>query len=196
MRQLKKVNEHKTFHKHILPILTMGILVGFNLSENSKTIIGKVNTSIKEIVFDSTLYIEFRADTAVVGACPIQKNGSFNISLKMNPSQSYDIFFKGLHQDELFVKSISTQDFDTTFLSVNLPYHHKKHFGKSICPKCKKHDQTIPVVYGLKVITVFSQHPPPYTTSEGYGRKEIFDGGFRLSEINPSYYCKRDRIKF
>ena len=55
----------------------------------------------------------------------------------------------------------------------------------SICPKCKKTDKTIPIVYGLILLQ-----------SEQQDGETIKLGGCVSRECDPNWYCKRDKYEF
>ncbi len=173
-----------------MTILTLGVAT----PKKETIFIGTVatDTKNKDIIFG--LYIEFRVDTLVIGRNIIQKDGTFKISATAD--KEFDIYYRAIGVGNTYVQTIKPTDKDTVSLTLKVPKEYKKHFGKTICPKCNKHDQTVPIIYGLKTIVIYTTDQPPYTTYDGYGMKEIYDGGCVTSDINPKFFCKRDKIKF
>lgn len=165
------------------------------MSPNKETIfIGTVKTDINKQDNVIGLYIEFRIDTLVIARSVIQQDGSFKISATAD--NEFDIYYKGVGVVDTYIQTIKPIDRDTVLLTFRIPKDYEEHFGNAVCPKCGKFDQTIPIAYGLKTIVVYEKDQPAYTTYDGYGKKEVYDGGCVTSEIAPKYYCKRDKIKF
>lgn len=57
---------------------------------------------------------------------------------------------------------------------------------KNACPVCNKQDEVIPIVYGLP--------DPILGEKEKQGKVQL--GGCVISDSDPQWYCKRDRIEF
>ena len=174
----------------ILTILTLG----FATPKKETIFIGTVTTDVKNKDNVLGLYIEFRIDEGVIARSIIKQDGTFKISAMAD--KDFDIYYRSLGIGATYVQTIKPTDQDTVLLTLKLPKNYKKYFGKTICPKCNKHDQTIPIVYGLKTIVVYTKDQPAYTTYDGHGKKEIYDGGCGTSDISPKFFCKRDEIKF
>lgn len=179
--------------KATLTILTI-LILGFSTPKNETIFIGKVTTDTKNKDNVMGLYIEFRIDTLVIAKNIIQQNGTFKISATAD--KEFDIYYRGIGVGDTYVQTIKPTDKDTVSLTFKIPKDYKKHFGKAVCSKCNKHDQTIPIIYGLKTIVVYTKDQPSYTTYDGFGKKEIYDGGCVTSDIAPKFFCKRDKIKF
>jgi len=180
----------KTLIIAILTILTFG----FVTPKNETVFIGKVTTSNENKDNIIGLYIEFRIDTLVIARNCIQQDGTFKISATSD--KEFDIYYRGIGVNDTYVQTIKPTDQDTVLLTFQIPKDYKKNLGKVVCPKCNKHDQTIPIIYGLKTIIVYENDPQPYTTYEGFGKEEIYDGGCSSSGFDAQWYCKRDKIKF
>ncbi len=183
-------NLMKTLTLTILTILTLG----FSTPKKETIFIGTVTTDTKNKDNIFGLFIEFRVDTLVIARNIIQQDGSFKISATAD--KEFDIYYRGIGVGDTYIQTIKPTDKDTVSLTFKVPKDYKKHFGKAVCPKCNKHDQTVPIIYGLKTIVVYTTDQPPYTTYDGYGKKEIYDGGCVTSDIDPKFFCKRDKIKF
>jgi len=57
---------------------------------------------------------------------------------------------------------------------------------KPVCPICKSHNTTIPIVYGK----------PMASTVKRAENGEIRLGGCRVGADSPRHYCKKDKIEF
>ena len=153
----------------------------------------KTDTENNDNIFG--LYIEFRVDTLVIARNIIQQDGTFKISATAD--KDFDIYYRGIGVGDTYVQTIKPTEKDTVSLTFKVPRDYKKYFGKAVCPKCNKHDQTIPIRYGLET-AIMVQH----ITSKGdtiytpYDNKKYYDGGCVTSDIDPKYFCKRDKIKF
>lgn len=141
------------------------------------------------------LHIEFRVDNLVIAKSILQQDGIFKISAKAD--KEFDIYYRGIGVENTYVQTIKPTDNDTVSLTFKVPKDYKKHFGKAVCPKCNKHDQTVPIRYGLES-TIVIQHVDSKgdTTLIPYDNKYYYDGGCVTSDINPKYFCKRDKVKF
>lgn len=180
----------KTLLLSLLTILTLG----FQTPKKETIFIGKVtiDSDIKDNIYG--LLIEFRVDTIAIARYTFQQEGNFKIAV--NADKAFEIFYRGPGISDTYVQTIKPTDNDTVLLNIKIPRDYKKHLGKIICPKCSKHDKTIPIIYGLKAIAVYEKNQPDYTTYIGSGKQEIFDGGCVTSEIDAQFFCKRDGIRF
>jgi hypothetical protein len=153
----------------------------------------RTDTKNKDNIFD--LYIEFRVDTLVIARGTLQQDETFKISATAD--KDFDIYYRGIGIGDTYVQTIKSTEKDTVFLTFKVPRNYNKHFGKTVCPKCNKHDQTVPIRYGLGTSIVF-QHIDSKgdTIRTPYDNKNYYDGGCVTSEVDPKYFCKRDKIKF
>lgn len=175
----------------VLTILTLG----FVTPKKETIYMGKVTTKVsdKDLLFG--LYIEFRVDTLVLARSVVQQNGTFKISATND--KQIDIYYLGIGVGDTYVQTIKPTDKDTILLTLEIPKNHKKYFGITICPKCSKHDQTVPIRYGFgNSIEILHVDSNGDTTFTPYDKKNYYDGGCVTSGIAPKYFCKRDKIKF
>lgn len=184
----------KLMTKATLTILTILTLV-FATPRKETIFIGTVTTDTKnkENVFG--LYIEFKIDTVVIARNIIQQDGTFKLSATAD--KEFDIYYRGIGVGDTYVQTVKPTDKDTVSLTFKVPKDYKKHFGKTICPKCDKHDQIVPIRYGLgSAIVIQHVDSKSDTTYTPYDKKNYYDGGCVTSDIEPKYFCKRDKIKF
>ena len=180
--------------KATLTILTI-LTLGFTTPKKETIFIGTVTTDTKnkENVFG--LYIEFKIDTVVIARNIIQQDGTFKLSATAD--KEFDIYYRGIGVGDTYVQTVKPTDKDTVSLTFKVPKDYKKHFGKTICPKCDKHDQIVPIRYGLgSAIVIQHVDSKSDTTYTPYDKKNYYDGGCVTSDIEPKYFCKRDKIKF
>ena len=175
----------------ILIVLTFG----FTTPKKETIFIGAITTDTKSKDNIFGLYIEFRIDSVVIARNIIQQDGTFKISATVD--KEYDIYYRGIGIGDTYVQTIKPTDKDTVLLTINVPKVYKRHFGKAICPKCIKHDQTVQIRYGLGSAIVL-QHVDINgdTTYTPYDKKNYYDGGCVISDFDPKYFCIRDKIKF
>lgn len=164
----------------------------FASAQNTTVFIGKVYTDRKnKAAISNGGLIEFKTDTLVT-AKEFVREGCFLISATTD--RALDIFYLETGAPDMYIQTVQPTIKDTVSLNFTISRRYKKRMGRAVCPKCNRHDQTIPIHYGMKTITVYN-NPPPYTTYDGFGRKEIYDGGCN-SHSSPKYRCKRDKINF
>lgn len=58
----------------------------------------------------------------------------------------------------------------------------------SVCPKCHNSDRVKPISYGLMIFESKKEVRKYY--------RKYYDGGCGLSKCQPSWYCKRDDLKY
>ncbi|HSD07016.1 hypothetical protein [Flavobacterium sp.] len=181
----------KTLSLTILTILTLG----FHIPKKETIFLGTVKTDTKNKDNIFGLYIEFRVDTLIIARNIIQQDGTFKISATAD--KDFDIYYRGIGVGDTYVQTIKATEKDTVSLTFKIPKDYKKHFGKTVCPKCNKHDQTVPIRYGLGssiiVRHINSQGDTIYTPKDN---KKYYDGGCVTSDIDSKYFCERDKIKF
>ena len=169
--------------------------MGFETPKKATIFTGTVTTDThnKNNIFG--LYIEFRVDSLVIASNIIQQDGTFKISVTAD--KKFDIYYRGIGVNDTYVQTTKPTDKDTVALTFKVPKDYKKHFGKTVCPKCNKHDQTVPIRYGLgSAIIIQHFDNKGDKTLKPYNNKNYFDGGCVISDIDPKYFCKRDNIKF
>ena len=177
----------------ILTILT-ALLLGFITPKKETIFIGTVTIDVKNK--DKILgFIEFKIDNLVIASNIIQEDRTFKISVTAD--KEMDIYFRSIGALDSYVQTIKPTENDTFLLSFKVPREYKKHFGEIVCPKCNKHDKTVPIVYGFHA-TILVRHVDSKgdTTYIPRDKKNYFDGGCNISDIGPKYYCERDKIKF
>lgn len=180
--------------KVTLTILTI-LTLGFTTPKKETIFIGTVTTKTENKGNVLGLCIELRIDTVVIARNTIQQDGTFKLSAPAD--KEFDVYYHGPGVRDTYVQSVKPTDEDTISLTFKLPKDYKKHFGKAICPKCNKHDQTVPIRYGLGSARVNQQiDSKGDTTYTPYDKKNYFDGSCVTSDIDPKYFCKRDNIKF
>lgn len=125
---------------------------------------------------DSVRHVEFSDET-----------GKFEFK-NLSPG-NYEISFSSIgYQDtsfkEIFVKRDTTINLEYVR---NCPYDES--INKNVCPKCHKKNAVIPILYGL-----------PYSKNgedpaKGNGKKFLL-AGCLVSDCDPNWYCRRDKIRF
>jgi hypothetical protein len=181
----------KTFTLTILTILTLG----YATPKKETIFTGTVTTDTqnKDNVFG--LYIEFRVDTLVIASNIIQQDGTFKISVTAD--KEFDIYYRGIGVKDTYIQTIKPTDKDIVAFTFKVPKDYKKHFGKTVCPKCNKHDETVPIRYGLgNAIVIQNIDNKGDKTHTPYDNKNYYDSDCVISNIDPKYFCKRDNIKF
>ncbi len=175
-------------------ILLAFLAIGLTTPKKKTVFIGTVSTESRYKDLLLGLQFEFRIDTIIIARNKILQGQSFKI--EVISEKEMDVYYRGVGVIETFVGTIKPTDEDTILMNFKIPKNYKKHFGKAVCPKCNKHDLTIPIKYGLKTIVVNTENKPTHKIYKSYGKKEVYDGGCATSDFNPKYYCKRDKIKF
>lgn len=78
-----------------------------------------------------------------------------------------------------------------TIIQLNVQFppecFYNKNVKQKICPLCKKKDKVIPILYGLTV-------PKTGVPTFKYGEYE--PAGCEISDCDPTWYCKRDNLRF
>ena len=180
--------------KLTLIILTIFTL-GFIIPKKNTVFIGTI-VSDEQIKNDlSGLIIDFRIDTLVIAQTVVEKDGAFKISLTAN--KEFDVYYRGIGIGENYASTIKPTEKDTLTFTFQIPRKYNKKYGKIVCPKCSKQDQTIPIRYGLGTEIVYRNvDKKGDTTYISYDKNTYYEGGCVHSEISPKYFCKRDKIKF
>lgn len=175
-------NLMKTLTLTVLTVLTLG----FVTPKKETIFIGTVTPDIKNKDNIFGLYIEFRVDTLVIARNIIQQDGIFKISTTAD--KEFDIYYRGIGVGDTYVQTIKPTDKDTVSLTFKVPRDYKKYFGKTVCPKCNKHDQTVPIRYGDGSAILVDGVP--------YDKKNYYAGTCITSDLDPKFFCIRDKIKF
>jgi len=76
---------------------------------------------------------------------------------------------------------------DTTDLEISFPSECKydSSFVSKKCPKCKKDDKSIPILYGYMDEASIKKDLTTYKV-----------GGCIVTDCQPRYYCKRDNLDY
>jgi hypothetical protein len=179
--------------KTTLTILTL-LTLGFTTPKKETVFIGTVTTDAEHKDDLLGLYIQFRVDTLVIGTNTIKQDGTFKISAVAD--KDIDVYYFGFGISAAYIQTIKLSDKDSVKLSIQIPIKYRKKFGKTVCPKCIKSDQTIPIRYGLGTSIVVQHINKGDTTYTPYDNKQYYDGGCIISGFDAKWYCKRDKIKF
>jgi hypothetical protein len=184
-------NLMKTLTLTILTILTLG----FSTPKRETIYLGRVtiNSEVKNDYLG--LFIEFRVDTVVIAKSNLKKDGSFKISFTTD--KEFDVYYRHLAGQDCFIQTIKPSDKDTVKLNFVFPTLYEKEINEVVCPKCNKHDQTIPILYrGQGSVELFelvdsigNKTFVPYDKTNYYA-------GCTFSRYDPKYFCKRDKTKF
>ena len=184
----------KPMKKLTLIILTIFTL-GFIIPKKNTIFIGTV-VSDEQTKKDITgLIIDFRIDTLVIAQSIVDKNGTFKISASAD--KEFDVYYRGIGIGENYASTIIPTEIDTLKFTIQIPRKYNKKYGKIVCPKCSRQDQTIPIRYGLGTEIIYRNvDKKGDTTYISYDKNNYYEGGCVNSEISPKYFCKRDIIKF
>jgi hypothetical protein len=182
-----------------MKLLTLIILatlaLGSKASKRETVFSGKISatSSMMPILFG--LNIEFRVDTFVIARAMVQQDGSFTISAPSNTG--FDMYYSGVGIRETYVQAIQPAIIDSVSLAFKLPKVYKKHFGKPVCPKCNKQNKTVSIRYGAEnAVRVQNIDENGHIILKPYDDKYYYEGGCISSDLDPMYFCKRDKIKF
>ena len=180
--------------KATLTILTI-LTFGFTGPKKETIFIGTVTTDPKNKDNVLGLYIEFRVDSLVVGRNIIERDGTFKI--KTSADKAFDVYYRGIGVDDTYIQTIKPTDKDTVLLTFKVPKDYKRRFRKTVCPKCNQYDQTVPIRYGSEsaIIVQYIDNKGD-TTYTQYDKRNYYAGDCVTSDIDPKYFCKRDKIKF
>jgi hypothetical protein len=175
-------------------IILIGIMVvAFNIPTDSIFLSGQLIQNPKNnLAYIQYLTVFIKSNNKILGKTISNANGIFSLTVNSKVIKSFDIFCTGVGMDTLFLASCNTFKSDTLKLTLITPPEYKKNFfGKIICPKCKKADMTIPIIYGESVVVEKIEKDGNETTNED----DAFNAGTCV-EMPARYFCKRDKIKF
>ena len=172
------------------------LMFGFSAPEKETVFKGRVILNSQDIDYSSIFIIEFRMGSTVIAETGIHKDGTYEINVKTN--KAVDVYYRGISIPRTYQQTTEPTSEDTILLDLTIPKDYKFLSGKAICPKCSKHDQTIPISYGLKAKVVYVKriHKKADTTLTTDYKNEYYDGGCTTSDIAAKYHCKRDKIEF
>lgn len=180
--------------KLTLIILTIFTL-GFITPKKNTIFIGTVISNEENKNDIAGLIIDFRIDTLVIAQSIVEENGKFKISA--SSAKEFDVFYRGIGIGENYATTIKPTENDTVKFTIEIPRKYKKKWRKAVCPKCSKHDQTVPIRYGLGTEIVYLQiDKKGDTTYISYDKNNYYNGGCVHSDISPKYFCRRDKLKF
>lgn len=169
-------------HYIIFIALLVTISFGFKSFTNPVFTTGRIKQKPK----DSSVYIErlvvfVRGDGEVLAKTITDNSGSFKLNFIPNQQKSFDFFCTGVGLDTLFIASYINFDSATPGLTFFATAIYKKNFwGNAICPKCKKADKTMKIIYGMTGAKL---------------SKKYFEAG-SCTAMPAKYFCIRDKIKF
>lgn len=105
------------------------------------------------------------------------------------PSNKYTITFSSIgYQDTSFMDIFINGDTTINLGYIrNCPYDET--INNKICPKCHKKNSVIPIIYGLPV-SLNGEDP-----TKGNGKKFIL-AGCEISDCDPNWFCRRDKLSF
>ena len=144
--------------------------------------------TVEGIVFDS---IEKRGIAFVNVYIPKIRTGSFTdttgrFKIENLKLGEYEIKVSLIGYGRPRVREIEIYQDSTTFIQVNLAQCEHDYFGQPSCPICDKTDEAIPIVYG----------EPTKSKLKKAKKGKIWLGGDTISNCDPHWYCKRDKINF
>jgi len=165
--------------KLYLIILFLGFMI-LCRCQNYGTVEGIVYDSIEKqgIAFVNVYIPKIRTGTIT------DTTGRFKIeNLKLG---EYEIKASLIGYGRPGVKEIKIYQDSTTFIEINLAQCKYDYFGQPSCPICNKTDEAIPIVYGESTKNILRKAK----------KGKILIGGCPISNCDPHWYCKRDKINF
>lgn len=181
-----------------ISLTLLAILIFAFVAPKKETVfIGKISTTQNNKTPVLGILIEIRVDTTVIAKTTTDKFGAFKVSV--STSKEFDIYFCGVGTHQTFVQSVPPTDKDSVLMLFKMPKDYIMKFGRAYCPKCKKHDMTLPIRFTSPTTEVFVKiDSNGDTIRTNYDRKYYYEGsgGCIGSEFDPKYYCKRDKIKY
>ena len=93
----------------------------------------------------------------------------------------------------LFSENIALSKDSITFKKLTFPQEcaHNKHALNKKCPKCKRTDKVISILYGDRIPIV-----DKYGNILDPDPKEYYPGDTHGGNCSPTWYCKRDKLSF
>jgi hypothetical protein len=131
-----------------------------------------------------TPYVEvWLVDTKI--ASYADSTGYFKI--EKIPEGIYNVRFHSVGRKDTVIYKIKVTDNEIVEISTSLGYCK---FDRSIhnktCPVCNKTNKVIPLIYGFPTKKAFRK--------EKRGKYKL--GGDGITDCNPNWYCKRDKLNF
>jgi len=129
-----------------------------------------------------------KIDTVVRGVTKIEFKNVLATKLRVDIYSSFkcsdSLTKKSFHEVTMLVMS----DSSTTFRTISFPFNCalNKYTGGRVCPKCKKSDKVIPIIFGL---------PDPFSLKGEVGVDYDLGGCF-VTACDPDWHCKRDNNDF
>ena len=119
---------------------------------------------------------------------PTAMDGHF--SFKTIAPGDYSIRISSVgYRDTLFRNITITSD-TTLKLDISRYCQYDASKKNKTCPKCRKKDQVIPIVYGLPV-SLDGKHP-----MDEHEKTVYWAGCEIITDCKPNWYCKRDKTEF
>jgi len=165
--------------KLYLTLLFFSLMISCDC-QNYGTVEGVVYDSIENhgIAFVNVYIPKIKTGTST------DTNGRFKIE-KLELGE-YEIEFSLIGYGRPKVREVKIYQDSTIFIQINLAQCEYDYFGQPSCPICNKTDETIPIVYG----------EPAKRTLIKAKKGKIWLGGCTISNCDPHWYCKRDKINF
>ena len=105
-----------------------------------------------------------------------------------------DMFLTTVGVEELYLTTIDNHTIDR--YEVNIPRHYKMRFRRAVCPKCNKVDKVYEAVYGDNQIMTMEISEEGDTTYSNISGRKYYMGTCVTNDLNPRWYCDRDKIQF
>lgn len=93
--------------------------------------------------------------------------------------------FETTYGDSTF-SIVVDQDLTLKIVILNKNCIYNKSLKDKTCPICHKKDKTIPIVYGLVIDSGNKKRK----------KKNYLNGGCKITNCDPNWFCERDKIKF
>lgn len=190
------------FWKRILKffvIYCLTLIVSFPAySQNCKFVVEiKILPQLKNVFENEEVHIKLLSDSLIDKSTFI-KYGKGQVTFDSIKITQLNILLSSFIKKSFFEKdyslntSFKRNDNDTTFY-VTLTFPKRCAYNMNginrICPKCHKKDKVIPILYGLRI---------PSFDDKGklIGEPEYMSGVCGISNCDPSWYCKRNKLRF
>ncbi len=171
------------------------LTLGFMIPKKETIYLGQITLNSEAKNDYLGIFIEFRIDSLVIAKSKIKQDGSFKISL--TTEREFEVFYRHIVGQECYVQTIKPSQKDTVRLNFTIPAVYKNEINEVVCPKCSKHDQTIPILYRGQ----FKRELFELIDSSGnkifvpYDKTNYYSN-CTFSQYDPKYFCKRDKVKF
>jgi len=110
------------------------------------------------------------------------ENGNFKIDNIPPGIYSLKVTYLGYGDTTITGINISPDSEKIFFIQLPPYCNYEKSINNNTCPKCKKNDKVIPIVYGL--------------TLGPLDKKNYYYSGCGITFCDPNWFCKRNKIKF